>query len=102
MSAPTKAAYLSVANTLNTMFETYDHGDYKPRVLVLDTSTLDEYHGKWSLCVNNEALGLINEKGVAQDAFYADEVYTFTERDGTDYDMYIEPVDTRNFSLEKL
>jgi hypothetical protein len=97
-----KAAYQSVASTINNILKQYDNGSYKPRVSVMDTSNHGKYFDKWSLFVNNDAAWQIQQPGKAQDAFYSDAVYTFTEPNGTDYDMYIEPVDSYYFSLEKL
>lgn len=97
-----KVAYESVASTINNILMRYDNGSFEPRVEVIETSNHGYGFGKWSLAVNGDGAWQIQQPGAAQNAFYADEVYTFTEENGTDYDMYIEPINSYYFGLARM
>jgi hypothetical protein len=97
-----KATYKSVAKTINAALRVYQDGTFKPAVTVRDTSDQGRYCDKWSLAVNDDLYDLIQRPGIAQNLFYADEIYTYTQRDGRDFDMYIEPFNSWLFNLAVL
>lgn len=97
-----KLAYTQVARDINHALKTYDDDDFKPRVSVVNTAQHGYGFDKWSLSVDDILFDLIQHKGLAQNLFYADEVYTVTEPSGKDYDLYIEPVNRCMFSLAVL
>lgn len=85
----TKATYEAVARTINSSLRQYDDGDFKPRVSVV------MFAGEYHLFTNNEAFGLTEKPGHAQDLLYADNTYVVG-----DEDIYIEPAyGTRYFGL---
>jgi hypothetical protein len=50
---------------------------------------------------NDMLWDLLQRQGIAQDLFYSDELYTITDRDGTDYEVYIEPYSGSLFNLAR-
>lgn len=97
-----KFAYDTVARTINSRLKQIEGEGLKPRVTVVNTENMGYGFNKWSLALNDDLYDLVQHKGIAQDLFYADEVYTVTEPNGTDYDLYLEPVTRTYFDICKL
>jgi hypothetical protein len=94
----TKKDYEKVASIINTTLRQYYKDDtLKPQVIVTDTRHMGAYCDRWSLVVNDDLFDLLQRSGLAQNLFYADEIYTVG-----DNDLYIEPYNKTLFNLAVL